>query len=262
MNALPDMIWIEYCKVRRSKMPLMTAMGSMFVPLGIAFLIFISKNPNLARKLGLISAKAELISASVINWPSYLTTFAQMIAMAGMFLYVLIISWVFGREFVDGTLKDMLAVPVPRASILLAKFIVAAAWAGVVTILLFSVGLAVGAVIRLPQGSWNELLQGCGLTALTTLLTITVCLPFALLASTGRGYLLPLGGAILALILANVAMVAGWGEIFPWAIPGLLTTLQGKGASLPAISYWVALLTGFAGIAATYAWWMWADQNR
>ena len=35
---------------------------------------------------------------------------------AGSSSSVLAISWVFGREFADGTLKDMLAVPVPRSA--------------------------------------------------------------------------------------------------------------------------------------------------
>ncbi|HLE51770.1 MAG TPA: ABC transporter permease, partial [Anaerolineales bacterium] len=107
-------------------MPLWTALGSLFMPLGIAFLIFVSKNPEISQKLGLVSAKANLIAYSATDWPTYLRLFGQIIAAGGFFLFVLAVSWVFGREFADGTLKDMLAVPVQRSSILLAKFIVVA----------------------------------------------------------------------------------------------------------------------------------------
>ena len=51
-------------------------------------------------------------------------------------------------------------------------------------------------------------------------------MPFALLASVGRGYLLPIGVAILAIIMANVVAALGWGGYFPWAVPGLYA--QGK----------------------------------
>ena len=128
MKTIGDMIWIEACKAMRSRMPLWTALGSLFMPLGIAFLILVSKNAEISKKLGLISAKANLVAYAATDWPSYLGLFGQIISAGGFFLFVLAISWVFGREFADGTLKDMLAVPVPRASILLAKFVVAAIW--------------------------------------------------------------------------------------------------------------------------------------
>ena len=93
----------------------------------------------------------------------------------------------------------------------------------------------------------------------TACLAIVVTLPFALFASVGRGYLLPIGVAVLALMMANLAAIIGWGEYFPWAVPGLYA--QGKGALGPA-SYWIVLLTGLAGMVATYLWWKYADQSR
>ena len=44
MNNLTDMIWIETRKAIRSRMPLWTALGSLFFPFGIGFLIFVAKN--------------------------------------------------------------------------------------------------------------------------------------------------------------------------------------------------------------------------
>ena len=64
MNNLSDMLWIELRKAIRSRMPLLTALGSLFMPLGIAFLIFVAKNPEIPRKLGLISAKANLVACT------------------------------------------------------------------------------------------------------------------------------------------------------------------------------------------------------
>jgi ABC-2 type transport system permease protein len=262
MSNLMDMIWIESRKALRSKMPLMTALGGLLMTLGIAFLIFISKNPGVARQLGLISAKADLIASTATNWPTYLGLLAQLIAAGGFFLCLLIISWVFGREFADGTVKDMLAVPVPRLSILLAKFIVFAVWSGLLALAIFLLGLVMGAMIQLPQGTSRVLLQGIALVTITAWLTIAVVLPFALLASAGRGYLLPIGGAILTLIMANLVIVTGWGEYFPWSVPGLYATMGGKENALPPISYWIVILTGIAGMFGTYLWWMHADQSR
>jgi ABC-2 type transport system permease protein len=259
MNNLSDMIWIELRKAIRSRMPLWTALGSLFMPLGIAFLIFLARNPELSRKLGLVSAKANLIAYSATDWTTYLGLFGQIIAAGGFFFYVLAISWVFGREFADGTLKDMLAVPVQRSSILLAKFAVVATWSAAMTIIIFIFGLVMGAFIRLPGRSLSVILQGSTVAAVTACLVIAVILPFAFFASVGRGYLLPMAVAILSLIMANLMMVVGWAEYFPWAVPMLYA--QGKGYTGP-ISYWIVFLTGLAGMIGTYLWWKFADQNR
>jgi ABC-2 type transport system permease protein len=229
------------------------------MPLGIAFLIFVAKNPEISQKLGLISAKADLLAFSTTDWPTYLGLFGQLIAAGGFFLFILIISWVFGREFTDGTLKDMLAVPVQRSSILLAKYILVAVWSTALTIIIFVVGLVIGAIIKLPGGSPDVIYQNSALVLVTAGLVIAVIMPFSLFASMGRGYLLPMGLAVLTLMMTNVVVIVGWGEFFPWAVP--MFYAQGK-ISLTPISYWIVLFTGLAGMIATYFWWKYADQNR
>ena len=259
MNNLSDMIWIELRKVLRSKLPLFTILGSLVMPLGIAFLIFLAKNPTLSQRLGLIGAKANLMNYSATTWQTYFTLSGEVIAAGGFFLFTLAISWVFGREFVDGTLKDMLAVPISRFTILLAKFIVVFLWSTVLTLVTLFVSLLMGIIINLPQASFSVIFQGSGLVAITACLVIAIVLPFALFASVGRGYLLPVGVAILSLILANMVMVLGLGEYFPWAIPALYA--QAKSALAP-VSYVIIVITGLVGIAVTYVWWKYADQSR
>lgn len=259
MNNLADMVWIELRKAVRSRMPLWTSLGSLFFPLGIAFLLFVSKNPAISAKLGLVSAKANLMAYAATDWPTYLVAYGQIIALGEFFLLILAVSWVFGREFADGTLKDMLAVPVERGSILLAKFIVLAIWSALLTIVIFVFGLLMGVVLKLPGASTAVVLQGSGVVIVTACLTTALVLPFALFASIGRGYLLPIGLAVLTLMITNLVIIIGRGEYFPWAVPGLYA--QGK-SSLASVSYWIVLFTSLAGMLATYVWWKYADQNR
>ncbi len=259
MSSFLDMLWVELLKAIRSRMPLWTALGSLFMPLGIAFLIFVSKNPEISRQLGLVSAKADLMAYSATDWTTYLSLFGQVMAAAGFLLFVLVHSWIFGREFVDGTLKDMLAVPIRRSSILLAKFGVALLWSAMLATVVLITGLVMGAIIGLPGGSIQTFAHGIALVMMTAGLAVIVATPFAFFASAGRGYLLPIGGAILILMITNVIAIAGWGEYFPWGVPGLYAL--GKD-SLTALSYWIVCLTGLAGIIATYFWGKYADQNR
>jgi ABC-2 type transport system permease protein len=259
MKELFNMVWIELRKVLRSRLPLFLAVGSLLMPLGVSFLIFAAKNPAITSKLGLISAKANLVAYAATDWSSYMGLISQIMGAAGILLFTLITSWVFGREFTDGTLKDMLAVPIRRSSIVLAKFIVVAIWSLVSAVVILVAALVFGAIIHLPQGSLGILFNGSALTLVTACMAIVVILPFAFFASVGRGYLLPIGVMLLVLIMANLVSVAGWGDYFPWAIPGLFA--QGK-ESLAASSFLIVLFTGLIGIFGTYLWWKFSDQNR
>jgi ABC-2 type transport system permease protein len=259
MRSLVDMIWIEARKAIRSGMPLWTALGSLFMPLGIAFLIFVAKHPEFSQQLGLVSAKANLLAYSATDWPAYLGVYAEVIGAGGLILFTFVVSWIFGREFADGTVKDLLAVPVPRASILLAKFSVAAVWSAALTLTIFAAGLVMGALLQLPGGSLPVLLRGAAVVGITCGLVIVAILPLALMASVGRGYLLPIAVMILIMVLINLAQILGLGEYFPWAVPMLYT--QAK-TPLAPVSYAIVLVTGLLGLLATYLWWQTADQNR
>ncbi len=259
MNNFLDMVWVEFRKAVRSRMPLWTILGSLFMPAGIAFLLFLAKNPEISHKLGLVSAKANLIAYSATDWSSYLVLLAEIISAGAFFFFVIAVSWVFGREFTDGTLKDLLAVPVSRSSILLAKFFMVIIWSIAMAIIILLFSLVMGVIIQLPGGSPSVIMNGLIVVAITVCLAIAVVLPFAFFASVGRGYLLPIAIAILSLIMANLIMALGWAEFFPWAIPTLYA--QGEG-SLSAISYWIVLITSLLGMIATYLWWKYADQNR
>ncbi len=257
MKTLGDAIWIELRKVLRSRIPLFTALGFLMMPFIGALLIFIYKDPQLARQLGLLGAKANLVVRTA-DWPGYLSLMVEFTSLGGFFFFCIAVSWVFGREFSDGTLKDLLAVPVPRFDIILAKFLVAALWCAALIMETSIVGLILGAVIRLPGGSLPVVLHGTGLLVVTAIMSITLVMPFGFFASLGRGYLLPIGIVILTEILGNLAITLGWGEYFPWSVPAVYM----QGGALTPISYGLIILTGLAGLIGTYLWWKYADQSR
>jgi ABC-2 type transport system permease protein len=105
----------------------------------------------------------------------------------------------------------------------------------------------------------DAIVRGIGLTLGTAFLVILSVVPFAFLASIGRGYLLSLSLAVITLILANVAIALGWGDLFPWSIPGLYS--QGKNL-VGAAGFWVVAVTGVLGWYVTDLWWKKSDQSR
>jgi len=117
--------------------------------------------------------------------------------------------------------------------------------------------LLAGKVINLEGWSAEIFIHGINVLAVTALLEIIIVSPAALLAVISRGFLLPIGFAILALLIANFTGALGFSEYFPWAIPLLY---QSEGA-IGAVSWIILFLTGIAGAAGTFAWWRFADQH-
>lgn len=262
MSNLRQAISVEFLKVRRSKMPLWTALGFALAPFMGGFFMIVMQDPLLARRLGVISAKAQIM-AGTADWQTYLGVLAQATALGGIMLFSMISSWVFGREYVDHTVKDLLALPTARATIVVAKFVVILLWLAALTLFIYLLGLGVGAAVGLPSPAPMIFWQSTATLAITAGLTIALVTPIAFVASAGRGYLPPMGVAILALILAQVVAAAGWGEYFPWAIPALRAGMAGESyANLAAISYGLVLLTSLLGLFGTLAWWTWADQTQ
>ena len=257
MNNLKQAIWVEMLKARRSKMPLLTTLGFLLAPLMGGFFMLILKDPALAQRAGLITAKAQLTTGEA-SWPALLDLLGQAIAIGGIIVFGFIGSWVFGREYADRTAKDLMALPTPRSSIVLAKFVVVMGWSAALAVLVYVVGLGVGAAVGLPPAPAGTVWEGSVTIAVTSVLTIALVTPIAFVASAGHGYLPPLAAAVLAIFLAQIVAVTGRGEYFPWSIPALLA----QGNQLAALSHAIVLLTGLAGLAGTLLWWERADQTH
>ncbi len=262
MDSFSSALYAETLKMRRSRVPLVSAIGFSMAPLAGGLFMVILKDPEAARAMGLISAKAQLL-VGVADWPAFFGFLAQAVAAGGMVLFSIITIWVFGREFSDHTVKELLALPTSREAIVAAKFTVVVIWSLAVTLLIFGIGLVVGNLLALPNWS-AELLRTSFTNILgTAALTIPLMSFVALLASSGRGYLPPFGWTIFTLFMANLSAILGWGDWFPWAIPALFGGVAGPRAEqIGPHSYVVLILVSLIGLAATFWWWRNADQTR
>jgi ABC-2 type transport system permease protein len=253
---------VELLKTRRSVAPVLTGLVFMIAPLVGGLFMYILADPARARRMGLIGQKAQFAGGGS-DWPAYFAFLAQAVTVGGFVLFAFVIAWVFGREFSDGTVRYLLALPTSRAAIVAAKLVVVALWCGALTALASLLGLAVGAALSLPGWSAGAAWQGLAHVWLGAGLTLLIVLPLALFAGVGRGYLAPLGFAMLMLILAQVIAVTGRGEYFPWSIPALYAEVAGAaGGGLTAASFVIVAVTGAAGAAGAFLWWRFADFRR
>ncbi|MDA8221633.1 MAG: ABC transporter permease [Desulfitobacterium hafniense] len=88
----------------------------------------------------------------------YLTELLSGLAALGLIGYTFISAWVFGREFSDKTIKDLLAKPVSRSQIVMSKLLVILAWDLLLALFMFVVALAAGGVLGVT--GWSAALIG------------------------------------------------------------------------------------------------------
>jgi ABC-2 type transport system permease protein len=262
MNNLRAALWIEVLKVRRSQVTLFTALGFSFVALVDGLFMIILKDPEAAKSMGLISAKAQLMVGTA-DWPTFFSVLAQAVAVGGMIVFSIITAWVFGREFSDRTAKEMLAVPTSREAIIAAKFIVTFLWTFSLVLLIFVLGLLVGGLVSIPGWSTKLLSIAFGNVLGSGLLTIAMLTFVALAASFWRGEMPAMGWTILMVALAQIAIITGWGDWFPWAVAGLFSEAAGpREELLGAHSYILVIIASLIGLVATFHWWRSADQTK
>jgi ABC-type transport system involved in multi-copper enzyme maturation permease subunit len=262
MKSIQATIWVEILKVRKSKIFWGTIILFMFISSMMGLLMFVQIHPDISGKLGMIGNKASMLRFGAPNWGNYLVLLIQGIAGVGLIGIGFVASWVFGREFSEHTVKDILTVPVSRSYIVYSKFIIVVIWSIILSFVYFASGLFIGLLIGLPDWSGEIVIQYACKYFITSLLILLLSTPVAFLASYSRGFIVPLAFVILTLLLANFVGMVGLGPYFPWAIPGLFGTPSvTEDLQLHISSYIILICTCLMGLFGTIAFWRFADQK-
>ena len=252
----------EFLKLRRSKVTWFTLAALSLGPLAIALMMWIVREPGRAAKLGLIGTKASLAGLTA-TWPAYFSMLTMVVGVGGMLLLAFVVAFVFGREYTEGTAKNLLALPVGRHWFALAKLAVAGVWWLVLVVAVLAEGLVLGALLRLP-GMTPSLAVHAVRDALLAAAVAYLLVPVvAWIATLGRGYLPPLGFALAMLAVGDVLSHTGWAAWFPWSIvPSFIGAIGKPATSIAPVSLVVVALTFVGGIAATIAQLRWADNAQ
>lgn len=224
--------------------------------------MWIVREPGRAAQLGLLGTKADL-SGLQATWPSFFAMLTLLVGIGGMLLLPFIVAYVFGREYVEGTAKNLLSLPVGRQQFVFAKFVVTAAWWLVLVAAVIAESLAMGAMLRLPDFSAGLAINAVRNSLLAAGLAFLLTPVIAWITALGRGYLSPLAFAFAMLALGNILAKTGWAVWFPWSIVPLLIGIVGKPMqTLPPGSFVVLALTFVVGVAATIWQFIYADNNQ
>ncbi len=260
MKHIAVALYAEIMKNRKSKILLITLLIFIFIPMMMGLMMFIARNPEMAAKLGLIGMKANMFGNN--DWTGYFALLSQVIASLGLIGFGFVTTWVFGREHTDRTMKDLLALPVRRSSIVNAKFIVVFLFCLSLTLVLYISGIGLGLFMHLPGWSPENFFHFTESFFISGFLTLFLCSPVSFLAGYSQSIIAPLGFVIFTMIMAQFIGLIGLGPYFPWAIPGLYSVGNNSpGMQIKTSSYIILVLTFMLGYLATVRWWQSADHK-
>ncbi|WP_394768452.1 ABC transporter permease [Lacisediminihabitans sp.] len=239
-------MWAEVVKLAASTVG---RVGSIAIVVGISvvsgsmLLAAHSTDPQLLAKLGPVATG---------DWHGFLLGAAQITGAGGLGGFAVVLAWMFGREFGDGTITGLFALPVRRSSIALAKLVVYGAWAVAMSVLLGLVLILVGTIAglgALSDDDWATLARQVALGVMS----VAITLPVAWAATLSRSVLGGVSVAIALVIVAQVSVLAGLGGWMPLAAPALWAVSGGSEVTPTQL----LLLVPFAGaavLATALAW--------
>ena len=246
---------VEALKLRRSRVVAVATVALLVVPALLARLFLIAAERGGADPM---SAKASLLLPGV-GWAGYLGGLIQIYATAGVVGSGIVVGWCFGREYADRTVVSLYASATPRTCVARAKLVLLAVWSVAVGIGVAAAAALIGisSGLGLPDAIDGQVL---GRLAALAVLSGLLALPVALPASIGRGYLPAVGGLMVLVVAAQVAMVAGAGTWWPWSVAAVWAMGTDAGME-PVAPVWLlgVPLVAALGAFATVEWWRRAE---
>lgn len=236
-------IEMEFLKLKRSKIFLLSLLGAILPPL----LMFIAVTSF---------DEGQTFEALFTNVNMYMS------AMFAVLIFAIIISYLFGREYNEHTLKTMLTIPVSREKFLISKYVMFLVWIVILTVVTSISTLVFGFAAGLDGFSLRIFADGFTQLLYANVLLFLSFSPFVFV-SLFITNMVPamVGGAGLALV--NL-MVYGqnWAPFVPWVCPYLIAS--GKIAEYSTsitVSYGVILATFVIGLAISYIYFTKTDVS-
>lgn len=236
------LIQCEYLKLKRSKFLLIGISGTLIVPF---FVIVQAVTKYFSHK-----------AAAVSLFSLYDGALMFLMLLFGPLVLTILGSWIISREYTDGTLKNIFAIPVSHTAFIIGKMLFLAildlmfmlvSWLEILILAIFCSFFIPVTELAVPSALFfliKMLFGGILLCATQT--------PFIYLTIRTRGFIAPLI-AIAAILFVNVVLsaspIAGF---YPWSASYLLILGRLSGAGCPkGVSIAIIGVVCIVGIAAS-----------
>ena len=236
-------IEMEFLKLKRSNIFLLSIIGAILPPLLMFIAVFAFDEGH----------TFELLFSNVNMYMS---------ALFAILLYAIMISYLFGREYNEHTLKTMLTIPVSRGKFLLSKYVMFLVWILILTVVTTLSTMVFGFVAGLDGFSLKLFIDSFAQLLFANVLLFLTFSPFVFI-SLFITNMVPamVGGAGLALV--NMLIYGQtWAPYVPWVCPYLIASGEiAEYSSSITLSYAVILATFAIGLVISYIYFTKTDVS-
>ena len=227
-------IEMEFLKLKRSNIFLLSIVGAIIPPLLMFIATFAFDETQ----------SFEMLFSSVNMYMS---------ALFAVLLFAIIISYLFGREYNEHTLKTMLTIPISRGKFLIVKYIMFFAWILILTVVTSLSTVAFGFIAGLGGFTLKLFIESFGQLLFGNVLLFLTFSPFVFVSLFVTNMVPAMvGGA--ALTLVNMLIYGqNWAPFVPWVCPYLIASGEiAQYSTSIAVSYSIILATFVIGLAISY----------
>ena len=236
-------IEMEFLKLKRSNIFLLSLMGAILPPFLMFIAVFAFDEGN----------TFELLFNNVNMYMS---------ALFAVLLFAIMISYLFGREYNEHTLKTMLTIPVSRGNFLLSKYVMFLVWILILTVVTSLSTLVFGFIAGLEGFSLKLFIDSFIQLLFANMLLFLTFSPFVFLSLVITNMVPAMvGGAGLTLV--NMLIYGQtWAPYVPWVCPYLIASgeIAEYSASI-AVSYGIILATFAIGLIISYIYFTRTDVS-
>jgi bacitracin transport system permease protein len=248
VGQLANLLYTEFLKLKRSKMFILSVIGSAVAPLMVAAAMYI----QMKTELPTIIAEFDVL---------FLNTSIYAILLISPPLNGVITAYLYSREYTEDTLKNLLTIPVSRVGLLLSKWVLLFFWIMLLTLETWVLALLFGTLGQFTGLSEAMVSQTLSQFAMAGMLSFLLTTPIVLITLVFKNFV-PSIIVTIAITLVNVMLATSEHRgLFPWvaALDIANGTLDPKYP--PEVSYIGIAVTCLLGWIASIAYFNKADVH-
>lgn len=234
---------MEFLKLKRSNIFLLSLMGAILPPLLMFIAVFAFDE----------GTTFDMLFTNVNMYMS---------ALFAVMLFAIMISYLFGREYNEHTLKTMLTIPISRGKFLISKYVMFLVWILILTIVTSISTLIFGFIAGLDGFTLKLFIDSFAQLLFANVLLFLTFSPFVFV-SLFITNMVPamVGGAGLTLV--NMLIYGQtWAPYVPWVCPYLIASGEiAEYSTSIAVSYGIILATFIVGLVVSYIYFTKTDVS-
>ncbi|WP_285848727.1 ABC transporter permease [Paenibacillus sp. MER TA 81-3] len=240
-----NLVYTELLKLKRAKMFMVSLIGAAAAPL----MVFI----------GYLDYKAKKPDMPVLFSEAFSQTNLYVLLLIGTLLYGVITAYLFNREYVEDTLKNMLTIPVSKMSLIASKLVLLFIWILVLTLVAWGLTFILGWIGQYEGLNAAVLLQSLKQFLIGGSLLFLLSTPTIFVTFLFKNYV-PTIIFTAVITMGNVALAnREYKALYPWSAVHVIADNGFVPEYPPLYSYAAIIATAIIGLIATIVYFKKAD---